>query len=169
LRVNKIKAVFFCIGNRIAGNENILKQLQSDDHIIGNHSFTHHFFFDLFSSKKMLNELKLMNKETEKITGLKPKLFRPPYGVMNPNLKKAIQEGDYIPVGWNVRSMDTVAKDEKKLLDKVIQSIKPGAVYLFHDTNKFTLAILPEFIRQVKELGYDIVRLDKMLQLKPYA
>ena len=169
LKEHNIKAGFFCIGNRIAGNESIFQQLKEEDHIIGNHSYTHHFFFDLFSSKKMLHELKMMDRATVKLTGLKPRLFRPPYGVMNPNLRKAITEGEYIPVGWNVRSMDTVIKDEKKLLNKIIKALKPGAVYLFHDTSASTVAILPAFILRVKELGYEIVRLDKMMNLKAYA
>ena len=38
----------------------------------------------------MLDDLKKMDQEMEKVTGLQPKLFRPPYGVTNPNLKKAI-------------------------------------------------------------------------------
>ncbi|MBC7534337.1 MAG: polysaccharide deacetylase family protein [Ferruginibacter sp.] len=169
LKEHNVKAGFFCIGNRIAGNENIFKQLKEEDHIIGNHSYTHDFFFDLFSSKRMLHELKMMDGDTVKITGLKPKLFRPPYGVMNPNLRKAIIEGGYIPVGWNVRSMDTVIKDKKKLLNKILKALKPGAVYLFHDTSASTVEILPAFIRQVKELGYEIVRLDKMMNLAAYA
>ncbi len=86
LRLNNIKATFFCIGNRIAGNENILKQIVDEGHIIGNHSFSHHFWFDLLSSKKMLTDLKRMDSEMKKVIGEKPKLFRPPYGVTNPNL-----------------------------------------------------------------------------------
>lgn len=169
LKVNNVEAAFFCIGSRIEGNEALLKMINENGHIIGNHSYSHHFFFDLFSSKRMLNELRLMDKETEKLTGVKPKLFRPPYGVMNPNLSNAIQEGNYIPVGWSVRSMDTVTKDEKKLLKKICKGITPGAVFLFHDTSKATVNILPAFIKHVKELGYNFVRLDKLLALKPYA
>ena len=169
LKEHNVKAGFFCIGKHINANEKIFKQLHDDDHIIGNHSYSHHFFFDLFSSKKMLRELKRMNSDTEKLTGLKPKLFRPPYGVMNPNLRKAILDGEFTPVGWSVRSMDTVIKDEKKLLDKITKALKPGAVYLFHDTSESTVAILAAFIKHVKELGYEIVRLDKMLALQPYA
>ncbi|MEO8768650.1 MAG: polysaccharide deacetylase family protein [Ferruginibacter sp.] len=169
LKEHNVKASFFCIGKHINANEKIFKQLHADDHIIGNHSYSHHFFFDLFSSKKMLKELKMMNSDTEKLTGLKPKLFRPPYGVINPNLRKAILDGEYTPVGWSVRSMDTVIKDEKKLLNKIKKSLKPGAVFLFHDTSKSTHDMLPHFIKHVKELGYEIVRLDKMLALQPYA
>jgi len=123
----------------------------------------------MFSSKKMLADLKMMEDVMEKTTGLQPRLFRPPYGVTNPNLRKAIIKGRYTPIGWSVRSLDTVIEDEQKLLKKINDSIKPGAVTLFHDTSKTTLAILPLFLRHVKESGYEIVRLDKMLNLQPYA
>lgn len=169
LKKENVKATFFCIGNRIEGNEAILKQVHEDGHIIANHSYSHHFWFDMYSSKKMLKDLQQMDVEMEKATGLKPKLFRPPYGVTNPNLAKAIKKGGYTPVGWNVRSLDTVAKDEKQLLDKIINGIKPGAVFLFHDTCKITLDVLPEFIKEVKNRGYVIIPLDKLLALQPYA
>ena len=169
LKQDNVKATFFCIGNRIAGNESILKKIKEEGHIIGNHSYSHHFWFDIFSSKKMLDDLKKMDQETERVIGMLPKLFRPPYGVTNPNLKKAIIKGDYIPVGWSVRSMDTVIRNEKKLLDKINRSLKPGAVFLFHDTSKTTVNVLPEFIREVKNKGYHIIPLDKLLHLNPYA
>ncbi len=168
LRLNNIKATFFCIGNRIAGNENILKQIVDEGHIIGNHSFSHHFWFDLLSSKKMLTDLKRMDSEMKKVIGEKPKLFRPPYGVTNPNLAKAIIKGNYVSVGWSVRSMDTVIRDENKLLTKISRSIKPGAIFLFHDTSLTTLKILPEFLKEVKKRGFHIIPLDKFLNLKAY-
>lgn len=163
------KLHFFCIGNRIAGNEELLKSINQQGHIIGNHSYSHHFWFDLFSPKKMLSDMKLMDVIVNEYTGLTPKLFRPPYGVTNPNVKKAIINGEYIPIGWSIRSMDTVIKDEKKLLKKVTKNIKPGAIILFHETSKTTLNMLPEFIKYVKAKDYEIMRLDKMLNLQPYA
>ena len=169
LKTDNVKATFFCIGNRIAGNESILKQVQEEGHIIGNHSYSHHFWFDMFSSEKMLADMKQMDAAMTNATGLQPKLFRPPYGVTNPNLKKAIINGNYIPVGWSVRSMDTVIKDEKKLLAKITSGIKPGAVFLFHDTSHTTLQVLPQFIKEVKNRGFHIVPLDKLLHLPAYA
>ncbi len=169
LKAENVKATFFCIGNRIAGNENIIKQVQEEGHIIGNHSYSHHFWFDMFSSEKMLADMKQMDSAMTNATGLQPKLFRPPYGVTNPNLKKAIINGNYIPVGWSVRSMDTVIKDEKKLLAKITSGIKPGAVFLFHDTSHTTLQVLPQFIKEVKNRGFHIVPLDKLLHLPAYA
>ena len=169
LNAENVKATFFCIGNRIAGNETVLKQVQADGHIIGNHSYSHHFWFDMYAAKKMQEDLKQMDAEMERVTGLKPKLFRPPYGVTNLNLAKAIKNGGYTPVGWSVRSMDTVIKDGRKLLAKINAGIKPGAVFLFHDTSKTTLDVLPEFIQEVKKRGYNIIPLDKLLALQPYA
>jgi len=169
LNAEKVKATFFCIGKRIAGNEHILKQVQEDGHIIGNHSFSHHFWFDMYSAKKMQQDLQQMDEEMQRVTGLRPRLFRPPYGVTNPNVKKAIINGGYTPVGWSVRSMDTVIKDENKLLKKINDGIQPGAVFLFHDTSKTTLHVLPQFIQEVKKRGYHIVPLDKLLALQPYA
>jgi peptidoglycan/xylan/chitin deacetylase (PgdA/CDA1 family) len=169
LKDSNAKAAFFCIGSRIAGNEAILKQAYNDGHLIGNHTFSHHYWFDMFSAKKMLADMRMMDQAMINVIGKAPKLFRPPYGVTNPNLKKAIIQGNYIPVGWSMRSMDTVIKDEKKLLNKVISKIKPGAVFLFHDTSTTTVAVLPALIKHIQANGYEIIRLDKMLNLQAYA
>lgn len=169
LQEHKVTAAFFCIGKRVQENEALLKQVYDAGHLIGNHSFSHNTWFDLFSAEKMYDDLKMMDASMEKVIGLKPKLFRPPYGVTNPNLKKAVSKGNYIPVGWNIRSLDTVITDEQKLLSKVTKSLKPGAVVLFHDTGKAIPAILPAFIREARDQGFEIVRLDKLLNLEPYV
>jgi peptidoglycan/xylan/chitin deacetylase (PgdA/CDA1 family) len=168
LKENNIEAAFFCIGNRIAGNEEIVNRIKKEGHIIGNHSYSHDFWFDLFSSKKMINDINLMKEVVREIVGLSPKLFRPPYGVTNPNLTKAIIKSNHTSIGWNIRSMDTVIKDERKLMQKIKSAIKPGAIILFHDTCKITLDILPELIKYVKGEGYEIIRLDKMCNLQAY-
>ncbi|HEX5153718.1 MAG TPA: polysaccharide deacetylase family protein [Parafilimonas sp.] len=168
LQQHNIKAAFFCIGNRIRYNKDLLKRVHDEGHIIGNHSFTHSAWFDLFSHKRMSDELVMTDDAIQSITGCKPHLFRPPYGVTNPNLRRAIINGNYIPVGWSVRSYDTIIKDEKKLLRRVTRNIKPGDIFLFHDTRKTTLNILPTFIQHLQQKGYDIVRLDKLLHVNAY-
>lgn len=165
----EVKAAFFCIGNRIINNEALLKQVYNGGHLIGNHSYSHHFWFDMFSSKKMLADMLQMSFTMNNVIQKTPKLFRPPYGVTNPNLKKAIINGKFIPVGWSVRSLDTVIKDEQRLFKKVTGKLKPGAIFLFHDTSNTTVAILSQFIRHVKLSGYQIIRLDKMLNLPDYV
>jgi peptidoglycan-N-acetylglucosamine deacetylase len=169
LQEQAIEAAFFCIGHRVENNEALCRQIIEQGHILCNHSYSHHFWFDLFSSKKMLADLQKMDRSLKKATGLTPRLFRPPYGVTNPNLKRAVGAGHYIPIGWNIRSLDSIIKNKKKLLNKTVRRIRPGAIFLFHDTSRTTLEMLPEFIRQVTAAGYEIVRLDKMLKLNAYA
>ena len=169
LKQNGVSAAFFCIGNKIADNAALLKQIDKEGHVIGNHTFTHHLWFDMFSKKEMATDMMMMDEAVADVIGKTPKLFRPPYGVTNPNLKNAIIAGNYTPVGWSVRSLDTIAKDPQKLLKKVVAKIKPGAVFLFHDTSSATIAMLPALINHIRASGYEIIRLDKMLNLPAYA
>ena len=169
LREHHAEAAFFLIGSKIHGNEVLVLDTVSQGHLVGNHSFSHHFWFDLFPFEKMAADLGAADGAISAVTGKRPKLFRPPYGVTNPTVKKVITAGNYIPVGWSVRSYDTVIKDEKKLLNKLTARISAGAIFLFHDTSDTTVAILPSFLNHVKSRGYAIVRLDKMLNLQPYA
>ena len=168
LRIYDAPAAFFCIGKNINGNEALLKRIKDEGHIAGNHSYSHHFWFDLFGSKRMLADMWQMDTAVLNIIGIKPALFRPPYGVINPNLKKAIKNGGYIPVGWSIRSLDTVIKDKQKLLSRIMKQVKPGAIILLHDSVEITSDILPELIEQIKNKGFRIVRPDKMLNVKAY-
>ncbi len=169
LKTAGIQAAFFCIGKRVAEQEALFKQIYTEGHVIGNHSFSHHLWFDLFSSAKMEKDLRRMSDTMYKAVGVRPRMFRPPYGVTNPNLKKAIVKNNFITVGWSIRSLDTVIQDEQKLLKKVTASLKPGAIVLFHDHGKATAHILPALIRYCREEGFEMVRLDKLLNLEPYV
>jgi peptidoglycan-N-acetylglucosamine deacetylase len=132
LRDEQVPAAFFCIGSRIAGQEALLRRIDAEGHVIGNHSFSHHFWFDLFGARKMLGELKQVDDIVHTVTGKRPRLFRPPYGVTNPNLRRAVKRGGYISIGWNIRSLDTVAKSKEQLLQRVLLAVRPGAVLLLH-------------------------------------
>jgi peptidoglycan-N-acetylglucosamine deacetylase len=169
LRQQNAEAAFFCIGKNIKGNEDLLKQISEGNHIIGNHSFCHDFWFDMFSSKKMFADMKSMDETVMKVTGKKPLLFRPPYGVMNPNLRNAITRGKYTPIGWSVRSLDTAIKDKQKLLSRTTSKLKGGDIILLHDSMGITAELLPEIIQAIRSKGLEIVRLDKMLNIKAYA
>jgi peptidoglycan-N-acetylglucosamine deacetylase len=168
LKEHGAEAAFFCIGKKIPVNEEMLKRIIHDGHIIANHSYSHHRFFDLFSSRKMLADIQQMSRVCLDITGFSPRFFRPPYGVTNPNLKKAVLRGGFISIGWSIRSFDTVIKDEERLFTKIMSALKPGSILLLHDTSETTLAILPRLLKAMREREWRIVRLDKMINLNPY-
>ncbi|MEC5146745.1 polysaccharide deacetylase family protein [Chitinophaga sp. 212800010-3] len=169
LKQAQVPAAFFCIGKNITGNESLLKRIYEEGHVIGNHTYSHHFWFDMKLSGSMLHDMQQMDTLTVDTTGLQPRLFRPPYGVTNPNLARAIKRGHYLPVGWSIRSLDTVAKNEQELLQRVLTQLKPGAVILLHDTCAVTAAVLPEMIKHIREQGYRLERIDKMLNVRAYV
>src|SRR5204863_5252046 len=121
LQEKQVPAAFFCIGNRIASRKELLLRVHEEGHLIGNHSFSHHSLFDLYSAERMEQELHQMNAAVEQVVHRRPRLFRPPYGVTNPNLAKAVKRAGMVAVGWNVRSYDTIAKSEKRLFEKLMR------------------------------------------------
>jgi peptidoglycan/xylan/chitin deacetylase (PgdA/CDA1 family) len=117
----------------------------------------------------MKAELLKTNDLIDSLIGKKMKFFRPPYGVTNPNLAKAITQLNFHSIGWNIRSMDTVVKVEQKLLSNIIPKLKPGSIVLLHDTAQITIANLQTIIDAIKAQGFTIVRLDKLINIEPYA
>ncbi|QJB39913.1 polysaccharide deacetylase family protein [Chitinophaga oryzae] len=166
---HQVKAAFFCIGKNIEGNAHLLQRIHAEGHMIGNHTYSHDFWFDMHTSSSMGKDMEKMDTVTINATGLQPRLFRPPYGVTNPNLARAIKKNNYVPVGWSIRSMDTVATDENKLLQKIMSELHPGAVILLHDTCSITASILPRLISAIKAEGYRLERMDKMLKVPAYV
>jgi peptidoglycan/xylan/chitin deacetylase (PgdA/CDA1 family) len=143
--------------------------MDHEGHIIGNHSYNHGVSFDWLTSAKMEQELKQTNDVIKKAIDKEPKLFRPPYGVTNPNLAKAVKRTGMYSIGWSVRSFDTNAKSKEILLGRLLNSIKGGDIILLHDTMPITKDILTELINKVRQKGFTFVRVDKLLEIDAYA
>jgi len=164
-----VKATFFCIGKRIKGNEDLIKKIHDEGHLLGNHSYSHSNFFDLMNTKQMVQDLKSGNEEIKKVIGKAPLFFRPPFGVTTPNLAKACRKMNFDVIGWNIRSLDTTIKNKQKLINRVIKRINPGSILLFHDTVDGVELVLEEVLIYLKQNNYKVVDLDKLIQKKPYA
>lgn len=169
LKELRVPAAFFCIGKRIVKNEALFREVHEQGHLIGNHSYSHSPLFDLLPTNRMLKDVQMTDAAVMQTIGIQPKLFRPPYGVTTPAMKKVMDKGGYTAIGWNIRSLDTIASNEKKLLNKLVRLLRPGAIILLHDTKKITLSVLPRFIQAARNEGYEFVRLDKLLNVKWYA
>jgi peptidoglycan/xylan/chitin deacetylase (PgdA/CDA1 family) len=164
-----IKAAFFSVGDKIAANPELLKRIHDEGHVIGNHTYTHSNWFDFYSSKRMIEEL----EKTEKIildnTGKRVRYFRPPYGVTNPALAKAVKKMNYTAIGWNIRSLDTgKSRNAKKILARIIRQLKPGSIILLHDKNPELVDIIEKLIHFASENGYEFIRLDELINIDAY-
>lgn len=154
LKKHNVKAVFFVIGKNISGNESIIKQMVSEGHQIGNHSFSHHNWIDVWSKKKVTEDFAICEKLIHEFQP-NSKLFRPPYGVTNPNIASAVKKLNLQSVGWSIRSYDTSIKDVEKIKQRILSKLKLGAIILLHDRLDFMPELLERLIPAIKESGYE--------------
>ncbi|UPQ79916.1 polysaccharide deacetylase family protein [Flavobacterium azooxidireducens] len=168
LKKFNVKATFFCIGKQIENNPELFKRIISDGHLIGNHSYSHSENFGFFSSQKVVDEITKTNKLVEQLSGIKMNFFRPPFGVTNPMISKAVSETKHLVVGWNIRSLDTVYEDENTIFERVKNKIKPGGIILLHDTSQKSVNVLERLLLFLKSENYSIVAVDELLNLSAY-
>jgi len=169
LKKHRIKATFFCIGKNLAGNQRLLQQISDEGHLIGNHSLSHSKWFDLFSAGKMRAELLETDRLIKNITGRSPLFFRPPFGVVNPMVSNALKNMHWQAVCWNIRSLDTMNTYPLKIMQKIIGKLSPGAIILLHDHTSFSEQHLDELLNGIRDAGYGMVPLDKLLKMPAYA
>ncbi|MEI7896620.1 MAG: polysaccharide deacetylase family protein [bacterium] len=169
LKKHGVTAAFFCIGNNISGNPDLVQRIYHEGHILGNHSLTHSKWFDLFPATKIRAELLETDRLLKELTGQSPLLFRPPFGVVNPMVSNALKKMHWTAVCWNIRSLDTINRDAEKTRKKILRQLKPGSVILLHDGSDFTEHHLDELISGIRDAGYGIVPLDQLIKMPAYA
>ena len=157
LRTEGVKATFFCIGKRVAASPEIAERIVSEGHTVGVHTQNHHWSWGFSSKKKALREIEECAQTIETITGVKPKLFRPPFGVTSPNTAYAINKSGLRPVAWDLRTFDTSANDEKALIEKTVRKMKGATIILMHDPEPVALALTKALINKAKESGTQLV------------
>ncbi len=159
-----VKATFFCIGKQIEKHPDIFRRIHTEEHQIGNHSYSHSNSFGFFSAQKVKEELQKTDLLIEKITGEKNHYFRPPFGVTNPHIAKAVKAVNHQVIGWNIRSLDTVIEDKNKILQRITNKIKPGSIILLHDTSEKTLWVLEQLLLTLQRENYQIVTIEKLIK-----
>lgn len=148
------KGVFFCIGHKVDAHPETARLVVESGHQVGSHSYEHGYLFDLKSAPDVETDLTRAHYAIGEATGIEPVLFRPPYGVTNPNIAKALKMFDYRVIGWNLRSFDTLIHEPQKLEKRVLKRIRPGSIILLHDTAPAVLPVLESILRHLHENGY---------------
>jgi peptidoglycan/xylan/chitin deacetylase (PgdA/CDA1 family) len=167
LKRHDVKAAFFIIGHKAEENPRMIGRIDDEGHIVGSHSYSHDFWFDLFGSQKMIIEMQKTESVLNQILNKKIRMFRPPYGVTNPPLASALKKMKYHVIGWSLRSKDTVLRNDQ-LFERLTKKVKPGDIIIFHDTKARTVEVLDKFIIFAKENNYCFERADRLLNIEPY-
>lgn len=162
------EAAFFVLGREAAANETIIRQIDGAHHLIGNHTYSHSPFFNFLSVKRTVEELRSCEIAVFDIIGKRMRCFRPPFGVTNPTLRRAVNTLDYTVIGWSIRSLDTLFKSDAAIMQRITKRIKPGAVLLLHETTPDIAGILRMLLVYLKEQQYAVVRVDTLLGLGAY-
>lgn len=162
------KATFFCIGNQIEKHPEILQRVIKEGHTVGNHTLSHSKSFGFFSTSQVKEEIEQTDTLLQNKTIKKPLFFRPPFGVTNPNVAKAIAQTGHSVIGWNIRSLDTVIDDETKIFQRIKKKVKPGGIVLLHDTSLKTVNVLEQLLLFLQSEKYEMITVDKLLNISAY-
>lgn len=168
LEKHDVKATFFCIGRQIEKHPHIFQKIVEKGHTVGNHSYSHSNNFGFFSSKKVKNELDTTDALIKKYTGKKVTFFRPPFGVTNLHIKKALNKTKHHTIGWNIRSLDTAIEFEEAILKRIKTRLKPGSIILLHDTSQKTVNVLEQLLIYIKKENFEAVTVNQLINLEPY-
>jgi peptidoglycan/xylan/chitin deacetylase (PgdA/CDA1 family) len=168
LKKYNAKATFFCIGKNIEKHPDILKKIVEEGHLVGNHSYSHSGFFDFYRKKRVIVEIEKTDTLIESVLGTKTTLFRPPYGVTNPSIRRALEVTKHKTIGWNIRSLDGIIKNEKFIINRIIKRIAPGGIVLLHDTSIETVHVLEQILQFLQNNNYTVVSLEQLLKIKGY-
>ena len=169
LKRYNVKATFFLIGAKVDKNPEIARRIVAEGHIVANHTYSHSGLFPLSSGEIVMQELQRCNDSIKSAVGRSPMLFRPPFGVTNPIIGRAVNAVGLRTIGWSIRSLDTVKGESRDAIRrKVVAKIHPGAIILLHDRCEDADKLLESIIVSAREQGYDFVGLDKMLNIDIY-
>lgn len=167
LRRYGIRTTFFLVGEKVDKHPEIVRQIVAEGHTVANHTYTHSGLFPLRNARRVRQELLLCNEAIRRAVGLSPLLFRPPFGVTNPIIGRAVEALGLKTIGWSIRTLDTIeGRSVATICRKVESQLRPGAIILLHDRCARSAVLLDSVIRIATERGYRFVALDEMLKIE---
>ena len=155
------KCTFFLVGLWVDKYPDMVQAIVERGHEIGNHSATHPHMSKR-SESKMLEELRMMSDKVEKLTGVRPTLFRPPYGDYNNSVIRTVRSAGYEAVQWSVDSLDWKNISPQDMIRRA-GKVGKGDIILFHNDSQYLLDALPTLLQSYKEQGLQMVKVSDIL------
>ena len=157
-----VKATFFVVGQWVDKYPESVKALHDAGHEVQNHSNTHPHMAKL-SSSDVVTELNACNDKVESVTGVRPTLFRCPYGEYDDHVINAVNSMGMTAVQWDVDSLDWKGLSAQEIEKRVLERVQPGSIVLFHNAAENTPQALPGIIESLLADGYSIVPVSQIL------
>ena len=163
LKQNQVSATFFITAHYLNSQEELVKRMIEEGHIVGNHTVNHKSMPDL-SDEQVKKEVMDLHTAIYNKTGYEMKFIRPPMGEFSQRTINITNNLGYKTVMWSLAYDDW---DENKqgreeyAKSKIIDNIHNGAVILLHGNSKDNANVLGDCIKQIKEMGYEFKSLDQ--------
>ena len=172
LRDQCVRATFFLIGRNAAANAGLVRREIAEGHTVGHHSGSHPYFtlrgFDDAAAKA---DIEAGIAEVEKAGYDHPAppmhphvpFFRFPGFADTPSLVAFLDERKIAVFGTDLWASDwlrmTPGYEREHVVALLERSPRHSGIILFHDTKASTAAMLPAFLRDLREKHYRVVHL----------
>lgn len=159
LKERGVRVTFFLMGQNIEGNEELLKRMKAEGHLIGNHSYSH-VQLTKAGAGAVCQAVDRTSRMIEDITGERPQYMRPPYGDWNEELECEVE---MTTVLWSVDSLDWKLKNKNRIVKRVLKDVENGDIILMHDIFPTSVDAALEIIDTLTKRGYTFVTVDELL------
>lgn len=164
----KVKATFFVVGAWVDKYPESVKALHDAGHEVMGHSNTHAHFNSL-SADEIITDLDACNDKIEAVTGVRPTLFRCPYGEYDDHVINAVRSLGLEPIQWDVDSLDWKELSAAEITERVTSKVQPGSIVLFHNAALHTPEALPGVIEALLQDGYTFVPISQLILTGEYT
>lgn len=158
----KVSATFFVVGDWVDKYPESVKALSDAGHEVMNHSDDHAHFSKL-TAQRITANVNACNDKIEAVTGVRPTLFRCPYGEYDDHVVQALTDMGMYTIQWDVDSLDWKDLTAKEIQGRVLKGVQSGSIVLFHNAAKHTPEALPGIIEGLLADGYEIVPISQIL------
>ncbi|MFF9909509.1 polysaccharide deacetylase family protein [Streptomyces sp. NPDC013457] len=158
LRRYGCRAMFFVCGEMAVENQDLLREMAADGHVVGNHSWSHPLMPKLRPSR-IRDELGSTSDLVEKVLGSAPLWYRAPFGAWNRHSFEIGAELGMEPLAWTVDTLDWKEPGTGSIVRGVLDGAAPGVVVLSHDAGgdrSQSVAALKRYLPELLDAGYSI-------------
>ncbi len=169
LKKEKVKVTFFMTGGWVESYPDDVKAIAKAGHDLGNHSENHKHMTEL-SDEQCKEEIMKVHNKVKELTGKNMILFRPPYGDYDNKVIDVAREIGYYPIQWDVDSLDWKDYGVDSIINTVVNNshLGNGSIILCHNGAKYTAQALPKVISGLKQKGYKIVPISRIIYKNTY-
>ena len=160
LRANGVQATFCVIGRYAAAHPDLVRRIVAEGHALCNHT-QNHPRLDTMSAAGVEAEINAASAAIESAAGVRPTVFRAPYGRTTPTVFGTVARLGLRYLGWTVDPSDYTRPGTTVIASRVAQAVRPGAIVLLHDgggDRSQTVAAVAQLIGGLKSAGYTFGR-----------